>query len=405
MLKSVIAVDDGYIAGGYTESLNEERTMYMLKFDMDGDVVWERMNNSYYQSEINGIVLNSDKTFVVAGASQKEKNGKLQASLYKYKSNEEELINKYIAEKTQETASLKVKAQVKKDAYAFYSTKDGASLLENATLAKNEEGFSEFRGNGDALKGLNLGSDINHLKVGKYYALIVGIDNYSGDWTKLRNAVNDAKAIEKVLKTNYKFTNFKTLYNEQATRTNIISAFEQLMKVVKEEDNVFIYYSGHGDFKKTLNKGYWVPVDAKTSSTSNYISNSDLQTYLTGIESKHTLLVADACFSGDIFRGKTLSIPFENSERYYKKVYSLKSRQAMTSGGVEPVMDGGKDGHSVFAYYLLKALRGNQSSMIDAGQVFEKVKIPVYNNSEQSPDFKAVSKTGDEGGQFIFMKK
>jgi nitrogen fixation protein FixH len=115
--------------------------------------------------------------------------------------------------------------------------------------------------------------------------------------------------------------------------------------------------------------------------------------------------VADACFSGDIFRGNTMSVPFENSPKYFKKVHSLKSRQAMTSGGLEPVMDGGSDGHSVFAYYLLKALKENDADMMDASQVFGKLKIPVYNNSDQSPDFKPIGKSGDEGGQFIFMKK
>jgi hypothetical protein len=43
--------------------------------------------------------------------------------------------------------------------------------------------------------------------------------------------------------------------------------------------------------------------------------------------------------------------------------------------------------------------------MMDASQVFGKLKIPVYNNSDQSPDFKPISKSGDEGGQFIFMRK
>ena len=42
---------------------------------------------------------------------------------------------------------------------------------------------------------------------------------------------------------------------------------------------------------------------------------------------------------------------------------------------------------------------------MDASQIFNSLKIPVYNNSDQSPDFKPISKSGDEGGQFIFMKK
>ena len=171
--------------------------------------------------------------------------------------------------------------------------------------------------------------------------------------------MNDAKAVETLLKTKYKFEIFKTLYNEQATRAKIMENLDWLVNTVQPNDNVLIYYSGHGEFKKALNKGYWVPSDATSNTTSQFISNSDLQTYLGGIKSKHTLLMSDACFSGDIFRGSTVSTPFENTDKYYSKVYESMSRQAISSGGIEPVMDGGKEGHSVFAYYVLKALNKN----------------------------------------------
>jgi hypothetical protein len=261
-----------------------------------------------------------------------------------------------------------------------------------------------YRGSGDPLKGLNI-SKSKDMVIGKYYALIIGVNKYSGTWPPLQNAVADAKAIESMLKSKYKFDDFKTMYDDQATRVAIIDAFDWLAKNAKPEDNVFIYYSGHGEFKQELNKGFWVPVDAKTGSVANYISNADLQAYLGGIKSKHTLLVADACFSGDIFRGSTVSVPFEESEKYYKEVHGLSSRQAMTSGGIEPVMDGGKDGHSVFAYYFLKTLGDNENKYFDAGQLYNKIKIPVINNSEQSPKLAPVKNTGDEGGQFIFIKK
>ena len=261
-----------------------------------------------------------------------------------------------------------------------------------------------YRGSGDPLKGLNVEKS-KEMVIGNYYALIIGIDKYKGDWSPLANAVNDAKAIETTLKAKYKFDNFRTLYNEQATRKSVIAQLEWLVQNTKEQDNVFIYYSGHGDFKKELNKGFWVPVDAISNTTADFISNNDLQTYLGGIKSKHTLLVADACFSGDLFRGNTVSVPFENSEKYYKEVHGLASRQAFTSGGIEPVMDGGKNGHSVFAYYLLKSLNENESKFMDASQVYEKIKIPVVNNSDQTPKLAPLKDTGDEGGQFIFIKK
>lgn len=263
-----------------------------------------------------------------------------------------------------------------------------------------------FRGGGDPLKGLNTSAAKREMRFGKYYALIIGIDKYSGDWAKLSNAVHDAKAVEALLKEKYKFDNFRSLYDQEATREKIIQEIEWLVSNVREEDNVFIYYSGHGDYKQELNKGYWVPVDATSlSSTAKYISNSDIQTFLGGIKSKHTLLISDACFSGDIFRGKTVSVPFENSEKYFQKVNELSSRQAISSGGIEPVMDGGRDGHSVFAYYLLKTLTNNSYKYFDASQLFEKIKVPVVNNSEQAPHFSPIKNTGDEGGQFIFITK
>lgn len=277
--------------------------------------------------------------------------------------------------------------------------------FENAEKQLQRDSLSEpTRGGGDPLKGLNVDKTPS-LSIGNYFALIIGIDKYNGVWNELSNAVNDAKSVETVLKSKYKFEYFRTLYDEQATRENVINEFEWLMQNARENDNVLIFYSGHGEYKKDLNKGYWVPVDATTASLSKNISNSDLQTFLGGIKSRHTLLISDACFSGDILRGNTISVPFEESEKYYKEVYSLLSRQALTSGGLEPVTDGGRDGHSVFTYYLLKYLNDNTGKYFDVSQLYDKLKIPVTNNSDQSPKFSPIKNIGDEGGQFIFIKK
>ena len=285
-----------------------------------------------------------------------------------------------------------------------YSSQVAVETTQINAQNASSENNPLYRGGGSPLKGLNVNKP-KEMIVGNYYALIIGIDKYKGAWNPLVNAVNDATAIEKSLKLNYKFDNFKSLFNEQATREAIITQLEWLVANVKEIDNVFIYYSGHGEYKKELSKGFWVPVDAETQSTSKFISNSDIQTYINAIKSKHTLLVSDACFSGDIFRGNTLSVPFEESEKYYKEVHSLPSRQALTSGGLEPVMDGGKEGHSVFAYYFLKSLDANKEKYMDISQVYTKVKIPVINNSEQTPKLSPIKNSGDEGGQFIFIKK
>jgi hypothetical protein len=270
------------------------------------------------------------------------------------------------------------------------------------SMAQN---YSEFRGGNDPLKGLNVAQAMKSVEVGEYYGLIIGIDEYSGEWPQLKNAVNDAKGVADILSGKYTFQYLKTLYNKDATRENILKEFEFLLQRVKENDNVLIYYSGHGEYLKDMDKGFWVPIDASSKSISKYISNEDIRSFLTGIHSKHTLLVTDACFSGDIFRGKTMTIPYENSTKYYSKMYSLNSRKALTSGGVEPVLDKGKENHSIFAYYFLQALKNNTEKYYDAGQLFDFLKIPVVNNSYQTPAYSPIRNAGDEGGQFIFIMK
>ena len=244
---------------------------------------------------------------------------------------------------------------------------------------------------------------------GRYIAFVIGINSYSGYWRPLNNALNDAKGMAEILKNEYKFDEVITLFDKDATRKNIIQKFEWLANNLSKEDNLLIFYSGHGQLNKVLNKGYWVPVDASSNSVADYISNSDIKTFLGGIPSKHTFLVTDACFAGDIFRGssQTEQVQFDpnNMDKYYKEVYRKQSRLALTSGGLEEVMDAGKDGHSIFTYYLLKALKENGKKYIDASQLFNEFRVAVSNNSEQTPQLQSVKDTNDEGGQFVFIKR
>ncbi|MDX9771453.1 MAG: caspase family protein [Tenuifilaceae bacterium] len=306
-----------------------------------------------------------------------------------------------------DTNDFEIVVQAEGAEFAEESTKSFAVEINKPVQiaqANEAQEYTLYR-SGDPLRGLMAEQAIQEVSVGRYFALIIGIDKYSGTWTPLRNAVNDARAVAQQLSNQYEFHTIKTLFNEQATRSNIIKEFEWLMTNVRENDNLLIFYSGHGEYNEALQRGFWVPVDANTSSISQFISNIDIQTFLGGIKSKHTFLIADACFSGDIFRGKTLTIPYENSFKYYNKIYSKPSRTALTSGGIEPVMDGGKEGHSVFTYYLLRSLTDNRNQFFDASQLYNDLKIAVINNSNQTPMYSPIINTGDEGGQLIFIRK
>ena len=75
----------------------------------------------------------------------------------------------------------------------------------------------------------------------------------------------------------------------------------------------------------------------------------ELKSQLRAINAKHVMIIADSCFSGSLLRG----IEPINIEKFLKNLLerNLKKRirVAFTSGGEEPVLDGGGGKHSVFA--------------------------------------------------------
>ena len=114
------------------------------------------------------------------------------------------------------------------------------SGFKSMNLSKDPK---KTRGSADPLSGLNVALEEQEMIIGDYYALVIGIDTYTGAWQPLNNAVRDARTIKETLDSKYKIDHFKTLYNEDANRGNIIKAFEWLMKSVEDNDNVLIYYS------------------------------------------------------------------------------------------------------------------------------------------------------------------
>jgi hypothetical protein len=197
------------------------------------------------------------------------------------------------------------------------------------------------------------------------------------------------------------------LYDEQATRESIIKRFEELAKKVEVNDNVLIYYAGHGEHDQTFKRGYWIPVDANTQSIAQYLPSTDLQTFLGALKSRSILVISDACFSGTVFPTDVKSSSFETTNGYVQKIPKPKARQALISGGNEPVMDGGVfiDQHSIFAHYLIDRLGKNTDKYLTASTLYERIKTPVSNKSLQTPECNAIQNTGDEGGEFLFVRE
>jgi hypothetical protein len=124
------------------------------------------------------------------------------------------------------------------------------------------------------------------------------------------------------------------------------------------------------------------------------------------MKSRSILVVSDACFSSTVFRGEAPRFRYNNPERYFEEASRKPARQVLTSGGNEPVTDGGISvKHSVFAYFLLDALKNNAARYLPAISLFEAIKIPVTTRSLQKPELITLYGAGHDGGEFIFVKK
>ena len=233
--------------------------------------------------------------------------------------------------------------------------------------------------------------------IGKYYALIIGVSNYEDKAiSTLEKPIADATALQSVLVKYYSFENEKVKVLKNPTRKDIFKEFTALQALGKE-DNLLVFYAGHGYYNPKEQQGYWLPSDAEKSDPANWISNSDIKDRLRGIDCKHTLLISDACFSGGLFKTRKA---FEDANHAINEVYKLPSRKAMTSGTLTEVPD-----KSIFIEYLLKRLQTNTDKYLSSQKLFSSMQEAIINNSSVIPQWGTITETGDEGGDFIFVKK
>jgi hypothetical protein len=232
----------------------------------------------------------------------------------------------------------------------------------------------------------------------KNYLLVIGINSYQF-WPKLNNAVKDVNDISSVLMSryNFDFSNITILKDEQATRSNIYNSMRGLIEKISPQDNLVVYFSGHGFFDDLLNEGYWIPVDAHVNSTGEYISNTEILKVLGSINSQHTFLVADACFSGALFA--------DAHRGYTENVEKFRSRWGLTSGRLEVVSDGAVGTNSPFAQRFLEFLTNNQKAKFPVSELIQYVKTQVAEDNHQTPIGNPLKALGDEGGEFVFHMK
>ncbi len=239
---------------------------------------------------------------------------------------------------------------------------------------------------------------------GNYYALLIYVEEYK-NLKDLRTPKKDVEDIAKILRDRYGFVETKIVPNPKNS-DDLIEILDNFKKRLNTNDNLLIYYAGHGS-----KNGYWQLSSAKRDSRVGWISIKEaINQTLKEMRSRHVLVVADSCYSGYLTRdGVVINSLSPNDKRYYSKLYSIKSRNVLTSGGLQPVFDQDptNPNHSVFANGFLKMLQKNTQPIFSLEEQYPKVKRYVQLNTEnQIPLYGDVKLTGHEdGGDFIFLDK
>jgi hypothetical protein len=238
---------------------------------------------------------------------------------------------------------------------------------------------------------------------GRYFALVIGNNSYR-HLPKLETAVADARMVDSLLRERYGFET-KLLLN--AGRQEIFSAISFYRQKLEQNDNLLVYYAGHGHFDREAEKAYWLPVDARREDSANWVSADDITSNVKAIPARHVLIVSDSCYSGTIYRSLGITAA-DNSERdrFLEKMRAGKSRTLMASGGNEPVADGGGDGHSVFARVFLTGLSKMERATFTGAELFRDfVQERVAGKAEQTPEYNPLRNSGHESGDFVFVRK
>ena len=236
-------------------------------------------------------------------------------------------------------------------------------------------------------------------KPGRYFGLLIGVSDYLDNRLDLDKPARDAQQLRSVLMQNYSFSDSAVTLLINPTRQNILVALFNLRKVVGPRDNLLIFYAGHGYWDEEASQGYWWARDATANDPSNWLSNSDVREQIRSIKSKHTLLISDACFSGGIFRTRSAAA-LQQASIDVQMLYKLPSRRAITSGTLTTVPD-----KSVFFEYLVKRLMDNTADFMTSQQLFDSFRQAVINNSMVVPQDGVIAEAGDEGGDFVFIRK
>jgi hypothetical protein len=245
------------------------------------------------------------------------------------------------------------------------------------------------------------------ITTGKFHALIIGNNDYKGEfgvWQDLQTPGENAEALATVLRENYRFDNIELVRN--ASKKEMLLAFEKLGNKLAKNDSVIVYYAGHA--KKVSGEVYWIPIDAKGKRKKTYISTRDIRDLIDELSSEaaHILLISDAPFERNLVDG--ISNPggaLTVNRSFLAELSAAKSVQAIIQkSGSYVDQDYRKSGTTPLTYNILKILRESTADILTFEELANKTYRGLGSNQQSRLIYGVLKGTNDDTGEFLFVK-
>lgn len=203
------------------------------------------------------------------------------------------------------------------------------------------------------------------------YALVIGNEDYASFQRNVNKesnvpfAIRDAEVFKNYLHKLYGMPLENIDFLKNATfgeMSQAISRLERLMDLDGENNDIVIYYSGHGMPEESSKEPYLIPVDINGNNVSQGIALKDLMKRLSDKPHGKISLIIDACFSGlgknePLVGLKGITIKPINPELGDNMLLLSSS-----SGNESSVVDQ-ENQHGLFTYELLKLLKENKGDI------------------------------------------
>ncbi|HLZ17777.1 MAG TPA: caspase family protein, partial [Cyclobacteriaceae bacterium] len=257
--------------------------------------------------------------------------------------------------------------------------------------------------------------------------LVVGINKYQNAAYNLNYAQPDAKAFVTKLvgqgQRIFKSIDKVEIYDEDATKDNIVAGFKSIIARAKPEDVFVFFYAGHGSLdeehkdKDGDSPFYFVPTDITKlygdpqQLVNKGLSGNELRDYLTQIRSTKQIVLMDACHSGGALKGMNVRAVAGDEKAIVQLARSSGVVWIASSGTKQFATEFDVLKHGVFTYALLEALDGkadNGDGKITVNEIkfYMEDRVPEltkqYGGQAQYPtgyihgnDFPIAVKTGE----------